>query len=201
MDMHPPSFDVARIRQDFPILARPVHGRPLVFHHFTGFDSGAHYLMRDKYGKDMPAALELSRWYTEHCQSHADEKLESIAWAYGAYDTGETILPAHRQLYRQREDLRAAFADPFSTQAEGPHRTSYYHWLKNQGLFNQNFIAAVEGKPFRQFWQETRAQLLYYLLETHRLPASIKRPLHGLLRRLFDWSERVCTFVKKRTLA
>ena len=28
---HPPSFDVERVRQDFPILAREVHGKPLVY--------------------------------------------------------------------------------------------------------------------------------------------------------------------------
>jgi hypothetical protein len=163
-----------------------VNGEPLVFHHFTGFDSGAHYLMRDKYGKHMPAAIALSEWYTASCKSHADAKLEAIPWTYGRYDNDEPVKPGHRLLYRQRKDLQDAFPDPFWTKVWGPHQNSYYLWLKNEGLLERADAAVADaGKPFGQFLEQTQAQLLHYISATPRLPGKVKAPLRVSLNLLF----------------
>jgi hypothetical protein len=146
-----------------------VNGKPLIFHHFTGFDSGAHLLMRDKYGKDMPAALELSKWYVDSCKAYAEEKLEAVPWAYGFYDNKEPVQAHHRALYRHRKDLRASFPNPLSTEKQGEYESSYYHWLKQEGLFDHAPPVGEAVKPFRQFLQDTRFEFEGYLTRTHRL--------------------------------
>lgn len=158
-----------------------VDGEPLIFHHFTGYDSGAHHVMRDKYGRGMPAAMHLSRWYEDACQRFEQKELARIPWAYGHYDNGEKIAPAHRRLWRERQDLREAFEDPFSAQPQGKYSASYYHWLKREGLFDAPDAAARAPKSFRLFLQETQGALLYYIRRTHRLPRWTKRLAAGLV--------------------
>ena len=145
------------------------NGVPLIFHHFTGFDSGAHLLMRDKYGKDMPAALELSHWYVDSCEKYSEEKLEAVPWLYGFFDNGEAVQAHHRALYRTREDLRGSFPQPLSTQKQGKHQTSYYHWLKQESLFNFAPKIGESVRSFREFMQSTRYELEGYVTRTNRL--------------------------------
>lgn len=154
-----------------------VNGNPLIFHHFTGFDSGAHVLMRDKYGKDMPAALELSKWYVDACKAYAEEKLEAIKWAYGFYDNGATIMPHHRALYRSREDLREAFPQPFSTTPQGKYQSSYADWLKREGLYDFAPTVGEAVRPFKDFLRSTRYEFEGYITRTDRLASWQKRAL------------------------
>lgn len=151
------------------------NGQPLVFHHFTGFDSGAHLLMRDKYGKDMPAALELSHWYTDSCDKYAQENLETIKWAYGFYDNGEPVQAHHRPLYRTRMDLKESFPHPLSTQKQGKHEISYFGWLEQEGLTNYAPPIGKTVRPFKGFIRDTRFELEGYINRTHRLSSWQKR--------------------------
>ncbi|MDG1287223.1 MAG: hypothetical protein P8P30_06610 [Rickettsiales bacterium] len=152
-----------------------VNGEPFLFHHFTGFDSGAHILMRDKYGKDMPAALELSHWYVAACDKYSEEMLEAVAWAYGSYDDGRSVQAHHRALYRTRQDLRDSFPQPFSTAAQGKHKMCYADWLKNEGLFDYAPPIGEAVRPFRQFLRDTRFEFEGYVTRTARLKSWQKR--------------------------
>lgn len=153
------------------------NGDALVFHHFTGFDSGAHLLMRDKYGKDMPAALELSHWYVDACNEYSEEKLEAVPWAYGFYDNGEPVQAHHRKLYRTRKDLQDAFPQPLSTEPQGKHKSCYYDWLKNEALLDNASISDENLRPFREFLQSTRYEFEGYINRTNRLKSWQKRAL------------------------
>ncbi len=107
-----------------------VNGEPIVFYHFSGFDSGAQQGMLDKYGKDMPALYELREWYIAECDRMGQHELSALRWAYGFFENGERILNAHRKLYRERPDLQAAFPDPYSTSGEDG---SFWNWFNAHG--------------------------------------------------------------------
>jgi len=96
-----------------------INGEPLGFFHFSGFDSGAQEVMLKKYGKASPVLFELRRWYIDACRAQGQDEQGELPSRYAAYDDGTAISRAQRILYREREDLRKAFPDPFSTAGGG----------------------------------------------------------------------------------
>lgn len=152
-----------------------IDGKPLVFHHFTGYDSGAHHAMLDKYGKHMPATKELSNWYENACQTFEQKSLSAIPWAYAAYDNGEKIMPHHRVLYRQRIDLRESFPEPFSTKKQGRYETSYYYWLEQEDLLEHAPLLPDTAMSFREFLNKTQHQLEGYIARTNRMSSWQKK--------------------------
>lgn len=104
-----------------------VDGEPLGFYHFTGFDSGAHMIMANKYGGHNPAIISLVRWYEKQASIHRDKKIENTPWAYSTFSNGKPIESAHRLIYRMRRDLQDAYPDPFLVK-EGAK--SYYDWCQ-----------------------------------------------------------------------
>ena len=118
-----------------------VNGRPLVFYHFSGLDSGAQQGMLNKYGASMPALYQLREWYLAECDRRGQRQMSAIPWTYSTFDNGAPITAIHRARYRDRGDLRAAFPDPFST---ADVNRSYYHWFEA----NDESVAA----PRRRWW-------------------------------------------------
>jgi hypothetical protein len=96
-----------------------VDGKPLGFYHFTGFDSGAHDAMLDKYAPDNRALRMLAEWYRRRSQSLSAATGE---WRLGCFSDGASIAPIHRHLYRQRPDVQRAFPDPFAAAGDGTYR-------------------------------------------------------------------------------
>ena len=107
-----------------------VNGRPLVFYHFSGFDSGAQEVMLEKYGKASPVLKDLRRWYIAECLRHGQNEVGALPWDYSRFDNGQPITNAQRKLYRLRPDLQQAFPDPFAT---GDPGRSYFHWYVRGG--------------------------------------------------------------------
>ena len=108
-----------------------VNGGPLYFYHFSGLDGGSQKAMLDRYGSEMPALYDLREWYLTECDRMGQRQFENIPWSYDFFDNGERVRPLHRKLYREREDLRKAFPNPFST---GNINRSYYQWFEaNEG--------------------------------------------------------------------
>ncbi|MGB7763153.1 MAG: glycosyltransferase [Bryobacteraceae bacterium] len=103
-----------------------VNGRPLVFYHFSGLDSGAQEVMLEKYGSAMPALHELRAWYLAECDRLGQRELGATPWSYGVFDNGQPVTALHRKTYRERADLRQAFPHPYATAEDG---RSYYHWF------------------------------------------------------------------------
>ena len=105
-----------------------VNGKPVVFYHFSGLDSGAQETMLAKYGAAMPALFELRSWYLAECERMGQREFSMLPWAYCCYDNGELIADAERLLYRTRPDLQEAFPNPYST-ADKSH--SYLDWYRD----------------------------------------------------------------------
>jgi len=160
-----------------------VNGEPLVFHHFTGYDSGAHHVMLEKYGSHMPAAQILSQWYEDACQHFAQADLAAVPWKYAAFSDGTPIAPHHRGLYRSRNDLREAFSNPFSAEAQGKHNTSFPRWLKREGLWEApGYDLNRQPRPFREFLRTTENELRGYFQRTRRLKDWQKRFFGTIIR-------------------
>ena len=115
-----------------------VNGRPLIFYHFSGFDSGAQEIMLNKYGKESPVLKDFRAWYIDECRRLGQDQIGTLPWTYSTFDNGQPITNAHRKLYRDRQDLQAAFPDPFLTQGT----QSYFHWYANR---NDRGGAAVDS--------------------------------------------------------
>ena len=104
-----------------------INGRPLVFYHFSGFDSGAQLMMLDRYGKHSPVLYEFREWYIEECRRYGQETLGKIPCVYTRYKSGVKIPDAHRLLYRDRQDLMEYFPDPFD---DSVLESSYHDWYR-----------------------------------------------------------------------
>jgi hypothetical protein len=107
-----------------------INGHPLVFYHFSGFDSGDQKMMLERYGFHSPVLFELRDWYIARCDQLGQQSLGKIDCVYNAFSNGERITSAHRRLYRRREDLIRAYPDPFDAR---DHRRSYFHWYRVHG--------------------------------------------------------------------
>lgn len=104
-----------------------VNSRPLVFYHYSGFDSGAQVTMLLKYGKHMKALFDLRNWYIQRCAEEGQMSLGQRPWQYSVYSDGRLIPKEHRLLYRSRPDLQEMFPDPFDN--FNPSE-SFYHWYE-----------------------------------------------------------------------
>ncbi|PWU08266.1 MAG: glycosyl transferase [Terriglobia bacterium] len=116
-----------------------VNGRPVVFYHFSGLDSGAQEGMLKKYGGEMPALFELREWYLQECDRMGQATTSQIPWAYGCFDNGVPVTPVHRRRYRERIDLQNAFPNPYCT-SDINH--SYYHWFEANEQPKQSVVVA-----------------------------------------------------------
>lgn len=105
-----------------------VNGAPLRFWHFTKLGPTGDAMTR-RYAGDDHAVFEIWRWYREQVEKAGDALIGSRYWAYGTYDNGAPIARSHRLIWRDRDDLRALFRDPFVTEGGG-----YLGWLVEQGL-------------------------------------------------------------------
>jgi hypothetical protein len=108
-----------------------INGRPLVFYHFSGFDSGAQKDMLERYGAHSPVLFELRDWYIARCEELGQSKLAKVDCIYNSFRNGRRISDAHRLLYRRRSDLMSRFPDPFDTSVR---RRSYFHWYHSHAL-------------------------------------------------------------------
>lgn len=106
-----------------------VNGYPLMFYHFSGFDSGAQEAMLNVYGSSN-AAFELRKWYIEALKSEGQSTLGETPVVYDYFSNGETITKMHRYVMRTRQDVSESFKDKDPFIAESPN--SYYEWFKGE---------------------------------------------------------------------
>lgn len=100
-----------------------VNGVPLRFYHFTKLGPVGD-VMTQRYAKDNVEIYELWWWYRHMVEELSSDDIPKGWWYYGTFDNGQKIAKDIRELYRDRQDLRAAFLDPLKT---GPG--SFYEWL------------------------------------------------------------------------
>ena len=127
-----------------------VNGQPLIFYHFSGFDSGAQGAMLDKYGGEMPAAQLLRKWYVQETTQSGDAHFSQFPWTLASFSNGEAISEAHRLLYRDRSDLQKAFPNPFDATNPG---ASYYHWYHSEVLGRPLLQEASDYNPLIEFME------------------------------------------------
>jgi hypothetical protein len=126
-----------------------IQGRPVVFYHFSGLDSGAQRTMLEKYGSQMPALFELRQWYLAECDRMGQPTFGPMEWAYGTFDNGEPISPEQRKVYRERPDVRHAFPNPFAT---SDLKHSYYHWYQSNGPERSGVSEAARINWWQKFY-------------------------------------------------
>ena len=111
-----------------------INGRPLVFYHFSGFDSGAQKVMLDRYGYHSPVLFDLRDWYIARCEELGQSTLSKIDCVYNSFSNGERITSAQRLLYRRRPDLMPRFPTRLTRVIR---RRSYLHWYRMHGWKRQ----------------------------------------------------------------
>jgi glycosyltransferase involved in cell wall biosynthesis len=168
-----------------------VNDQPIVFYHFSGFDSGAQEEMLKKYGSSMPALFEFRRWYIEESDRMGQAEFAPIPWAYGVYDNGDAITRQQRVLYREREDLRNAFPNPFDTSDPA---VSYWHWYRANAQAERR-IALDRTTGFRRRWDDRPREASYriFLFCGQETPAAVAESLRTL--RLHSWRSDSITLV------
>ena len=107
-----------------------INGRPLVFYHFSGFDSGAQEIMLERYGAHSPVLFDLREWYIARCEELGQSSLSGLECVYDSFQNGQPITLKHRLTYRRGDDLMRRFPDPFQT---SNRRRSYFHWFEAHG--------------------------------------------------------------------
>ncbi len=111
-----------------------VDGLPLGFYHFSGFDSGAHKIMANKYAGHNRAVIKLVNWYEKQLTLRKNKLFDSQPWGFDHFDDQTVITEQHRKIYRDRLDLQKAYPQPFSALAAdgGINASSYAEWFKRQ---------------------------------------------------------------------
>ncbi len=97
-------------------------GQPLRFFHFTKV-TWVGELMLERYAAGRIEVFELMRWYRERLAEHAVAGLPDGWWAFGRYGSGNPIPREHRRAYRDRQNLREKYPDPFAGGADSLEAT------------------------------------------------------------------------------
>lgn len=141
-----------------------VNGQPLIFYHFTGFDSGAHKIMANKYAPNNPAIAALITWYEKSNQIGRNEDILNSPWAYGNFSNGDKITKAQRNVYGSRQDLKDAFPQPFIVDDN-----SFFSWFKTEEKNQNSFFSLQDNRlqPHNNIYTFLKAALKnprYFLL-------------------------------------
>lgn len=164
-----------------------VDGEPLGFYHFTGFDSGAHRIMAEKYASASPAVRALIAWYEAQIMVAESDPISRWPWAYGSFSDGTTIEPCHRWLYREHGDLQTAFPDPYDAR-EG--EKTFLNWCRIEGIWRYPEFFGKQGdcqklakSPLRSLVAPATALRLALLMLRPTRGAGARKKLWSKLRR------------------
>lgn len=113
---------------------------PLIFYHFTGFDSGEGKGMLLKYANNNEILFDIWKSYVKDLQkqSHDAEKLKH--WHYGFYNSNKKIQAFHRQTYTQSIYLQNRYPNPFKIDF-------YFIFLVNIISIKSKFLSFFKKTP------------------------------------------------------
>ena len=100
---------------------------PLRFYHFTKLGPVGDTMTR-RYARDNDEIHELWWWYRQQILASFVNGIQKGWWHYSRFNNGVEIKKSLRELYRNREDLKAAFPHPYETGVG-----SFYRWHKAGG--------------------------------------------------------------------
>lgn len=104
-----------------------VNGRPLRFFHFTKLGPIGD-TMTQKYARENVDVYELWSWYKRQVDRNLDANIPHGWWYFGVFSNDVPIPKSARRLYRDREDLKRTFPEPFEVSGE-----SFHSWLVANG--------------------------------------------------------------------
>lgn len=159
-----------------------IDGKPVVFFHFSGFDSGAQEIMLWQYAADSPGLWKLRQWYLDECERQGQSREGKVPCVWGAFADGTPITNEQRLLYRTRGDVRAHFPDPYDTSDVS---RSYLHWWRANAEAAAPVVVPALGRP--RLAERIRARLKRMALAYPilRLPLRyhfLRQGLHALSR-------------------
>lgn len=102
---------------------------PLLFYHFSGFDSGAQLSELNIYSNGNPVLYELRNWYIEAINENGQKECENKMCFYTMYSDGTKITQKERELFKNRNDLQQYFS---KTNLYEAGNNSYRSWLLNE---------------------------------------------------------------------
>jgi len=158
-----------------------INDEALGFYHFSGFDSGAQEVMLGKYGDGNPALHALRDWYIDACERAGQSVLGKRPARHACYADGTPITKPERTLYRQREDLRSAFPDPYATE---PANACYRDWYRVHGPTNgqDGVLLARHDARYASVVEDFLRFTEQRLDQTHRLGGWRKRLARQIVR-------------------
>lgn len=104
------------------------NGQPLLFYHFSGFDSGAQLEMARLYDSGNDVLVELCQAYRKMIDANGQKALDRLSYQYNYYSDGTKVQDHERKYFRQRPDLIEKFkdADPFDVS-----RCEFRNWYRD----------------------------------------------------------------------
>jgi hypothetical protein len=110
------------------------NGEPLIFYHFSYFDSGAGEAMSVKYSQQNRQSVDkIWRIYKKEIAVLESYKYEDLPWTLATFDDGSPITTEMRLYYRQHEHLQYRFPNPFCT--IGDNYLAYWKTHSNCQIF------------------------------------------------------------------
>ncbi len=118
-----------------------VNGQPLIFAHFSGFDSGNHLTALGEFTETHPVFVDLSQAYHLRLSDLADRVGTQPPWTFASFDDGTSITESERRTYRFDTEIQTRFPSPF---ASGPGTFQEYISGKDK-----LFVDSVESSAAR----------------------------------------------------
>jgi hypothetical protein len=134
-----------------------VDSEPMLFFHFSGFDSGGHHGMFEKYGKGSPVILQLRDWYISRQNHFGQEAIGKNPFYYSSFNNGTLILPAARVAYRKSQRLQDRYQNPFDATGN-----SYWKYIQNHAT---NLAGEVALRPLLKEYIKIKFPSIFYLLK------------------------------------
>jgi len=156
-----------------------VNDKPLLFYHFSGFDSGAQLIMLNMYSNKNPILYELRDQYIKELNKNGQDKIKNIICLYDLYSDGTRILSNERKLLKNRLDVQDNFSKTNPYNKDG---NSYYLWFQNELKIDDKIL-------------QTKEELFY---ELNNIYNSRSWKLVKFLRKIFTKIRNLKGYFKKR---
>lgn len=175
-----------------------VDGYDLLTYHFSGTGpAGTHRRIREIFAPHNEAAAAIEKDYEAAIARHGQGAFENYRFAFDYFDDGVKVSAGARKLYRDHQDLQAAFPDPYA--AGTAVEKSFAAWLSRRHPRLIDRIAIPDDRlehAFNELFDET-----YYLerypavakaVKERRFRSALEHYIKEGARLLYDPNEFFC---------